>query len=106
MAVKTQLFHIVVCDICGAELDEANEAWAWDISRKAALSHIADYPDWTEVEGGVVCPRTDPIHDEARGGDSPVLLRPTRDAMSVSFDDANWVADVLGATVISTEEAA
>ncbi|MFI1485682.1 hypothetical protein [Streptomyces sp. NPDC020747] len=54
----------------------------------------------------VVCPRTDQAHDEARGGASPVLLRPTRDAMSASFDDAKWVAEVLGATVISTEGAA
>ena len=85
MAVKQQLFHIVACDICGAELDEASDTWAWDTSRVLALGHIADHPDWVEVEGGVACPRSDRAHDEARGEGSPAVPRPGRDAMAVSF---------------------
>lgn len=85
MAVKSQTFYIAVCDICGAELDEAGDIWLWDTTRRLALDQVADCPDWTEVEGGLVCPRSDQIHYEARGGESPVALRPTRDAMTVSF---------------------
>jgi hypothetical protein len=84
MAVKQQVFHIAACDICGAELDEAGDTWAWDTSRVLALEHIADHPDWTEVEGGIVCPRSDQAHDEARGAGSPVP-QPGRDSMAVSF---------------------
>jgi len=88
MAVKQHVFHIVACDICGAELDEAGDTWAWDTSRTLALGHIADHPDWTEVEGGVVCPVSDQAHDKARDGGSPAVPQPGRDAMAVSFQTA------------------
>lgn len=87
MAVREQLFYIAVCDICGAELDEAGGVWLWDTTRRLALDQVAEYPDWTEVEGGLVCPVSDQAHDEARGGESPVALRATSDAMSESFGE-------------------
>lgn len=65
-----------------------------DFQRTAQLSslqhaqmrqHLADHPDWTETEGGVICPVSDQAHDKARGEGSPAVLRPARDAMAVSF---------------------
>lgn len=85
MAVREQLFYIAVCDICGTEFDEANGTWHWDRTRVLAIDQVAEDRDWTEVEGGIVCPVSDQAHDEARGGESPLALRPNRDAMSVSF---------------------
>lgn len=111
MAVKTQTFHIAVCDVtaCGAEFDEAGDYRYWDDTPEAALDQVICDPDlnWTlTADKRVICPRSDQAHDAERGGESPALLKTTRDATAVRFDDANWVADVLGATVISIEEAA
>jgi rubredoxin len=84
MAVKKQVSYIAACDVCGAEFDEANGFWHWDETRLLALDQLAEDPDWTEVEGGVVCPVSDQAHDDARGAESPVALRATRDAMTVT----------------------
>ncbi|MET8081845.1 hypothetical protein [Streptomyces sp. NPDC005303] len=88
MAVREQLFHIAVCDICGAECDEAGGIWLWETTRAAAIEQATEAPGWTAIEGGLVCGVSDRGHDEARGGDSP-LLQPTRDAMAVEFREAS-----------------
>lgn len=87
MAVREQLFYIAVCDICGAECDEAGDIWLWDVTRVLAIEQAAEAPGWTEVEGGLICGISDRQHDEARGGDSPIALRPTRDAMTATFGE-------------------
>ena len=88
MAIEQQVFYIVACDICGAHCDEAGDVWLWDVTRKAAVEQAAEAQGWTEVEGGIVCGVSDHKHDEARGGDSPLTLRPTEDAVTVTFGEA------------------
>jgi hypothetical protein len=88
MAVRTQTFHIAVCNVCGAEFDEAGDCLHWDDTPELALSQVLDVPDshWTVLAGDtVVCPISDTAHYLARGGESPDLLRPTADAMSAAF---------------------
>jgi len=87
MAVREQLFHIAVCDICGVDCDEAGDLALWDTTRKAAIEQATEAPGWIEVEGGLVCGVSDRAHDQVRGGDSP-LVRPGRDAMAVAFGEA------------------
>ena len=88
MAVRKQLFFIAVCDVtgCGAECDEAGDRPHWGTTRIESLELAADAPGWTEVEGGIVCGISDQAHDEARGGDSTLMLRPSNDAMHVTFE--------------------
>lgn len=84
MAIKTQTFHIAICDVCGAEFDETGDYRHWDTSPEAALNqirYVEDDTDWLIVgEATVVCPASDTPHYLARGGESPALLRPSRDA--------------------------
>lgn len=88
MAVREQVFFIAKCDVCGAECDEAGDRWYWETSRIAALEQAAEVEGWTEVEGGIVCGISDQVHDQARGGDSPLVLQPSQDAMAVTFRGA------------------
>ncbi|MEU9323267.1 hypothetical protein AB0D91_05545 [Streptomyces canus] len=88
MAVREQVFYIAVCVVCGADCDETADVWLWDTTRAAAIQQAAEAPGWTEVEGGLVCGTSDPKHNAARGGDSP-LLQPGRDAMTVTFQEAS-----------------
>ena len=87
MAVEEQRFYIAKCDTCGIKCDEAGDVWLWDTTRVAAIEQAAEAPGWTEVEGGIVCGISDRRHDEARGGDSPLVQRPTRDAVTSTFGD-------------------
>lgn len=87
MAIEQRVFYIAACDICGAQCDEAGDVWFWDVTRVLAIEQAAEAPGWTEVEDGLVCGVSDQAHDEARGGESPVVLRTTRDAMSVTFGE-------------------
>lgn len=88
MAIETLTSYIAVCDVCGKKFDEDGDVWCWDDTPDLALAQVTENPDWTSFpDGRVVCPRPDQAHDTARGGESPALLRPTRDAMSVSYAD-------------------
>lgn len=84
MAVKTQTFHIATCDVCRAEFDATGDYRGWDDTPELALAQIGNDPDthWVVTDDQkVVCPVSDPAHNEARGGESPALLQPSRDAM-------------------------
>lgn len=86
MAIETRTFHIARCDTCDGAFDEATEVWCWDDTPALALAQVDENPDWTRFpDGRVVCPRSDTVHDLARGGESPVLLRPGPDAMCAEF---------------------
>jgi hypothetical protein len=87
--IEQQVFYIAKCNICGAHCDEAGDVWLWDITRALAAEQAADTPGWTPVEGGIVCPVADAKHDEARGAESPLLTAPTKDAVTVSFEEAS-----------------
>jgi hypothetical protein len=86
MAIKTQTFHIAICDVtgCRAEFDETGDYRHWDTSPEAALDqirYVEGDTDWRIVgEATVVCPASDTAHYLARGGESPTLLRTSRDA--------------------------
>ncbi len=87
MAVKTQLFHIAVCDThgCGAVFDAAGDYAGWDDTPDLALDQVRAAPDshWLVLaDSRVVCPASDTAHYLARGGESPALLAPSRDAMT------------------------
>lgn len=88
MAVLTRTFHIAVCDVCGAVFDEAgSERWHWDDTPELALAQVEYDPDlhWTlTANKQVVCPASNSAHYLMRGGESPVLLQPSRDAMTVT----------------------
>ncbi|MFI0901783.1 AAA family ATPase [Streptomyces sp. NPDC020983] len=89
MAIRTQTLHIALCDVCGVEFDADGENWCWDDTPALALDQVAGNPDWTRLpDDRVVCPRSGREHDTARGGDSPVQLRPGRDADTVTFGPA------------------
>lgn len=89
MAIEQQVFYIAKCNICGAHCDEAGDVWLWDITPQLAAEQAADTAGWTEVEGGHVCPVSDAKHDEARGAESPLLMVPTKDAVTGSFEEAS-----------------
>lgn len=92
MAIKTRTFHIAICDVagCGAAYDETGDYRGWDDTPELALAQVTydDTTGWVLVgdnEDVVVCPRSDTAHYLVRGGESPVLLEPSRDAMTVSY---------------------
>lgn len=89
MAIKTQLIHVAVCDVCGVVFDENSDRWFWDETPELALEQVLHDPDlhWLlvgERQNVVVCPVSDTAHYLARGGESPALLKPGRDAMNVT----------------------
>jgi hypothetical protein len=91
MAIKTQTFHIAVCDACGAEFDETGDFRGWDDTPELALAQVQDMPDshWTVLaDNRVVCPISDTSHYLARGGESPALLEAGPDAMVARFGGA------------------
>lgn len=91
MAVKTQTFHIAVCNVCGAEFDETGDYRYWDDSPELALAQVRYEPDsnWVLLaDDTIICPTGDSSHYLARGGDSPLALAPSTDAMAVAFEGA------------------
>lgn len=46
MAVRTQTFHIAVCNVCGAEFDETGDYRHWDDTPELALAQVL-YPTAT-----------------------------------------------------------
>jgi hypothetical protein len=93
MAVKTQLLHIAVCNVagCGAEFDETGDYRHWADSPELAIDEIrCAMPDthWVlQPDDTVICPISDPAHDEARGHESPAVLEAGPDAMVIRFGD-------------------
>lgn len=85
MAVVTRTFHIAACDICGLKLGEDGDYPAWDDTPTLALAQVDEDEDWTRNGQQVICPRSDTDHYLARGAESPTLLRPGADAMTVKF---------------------
>jgi hypothetical protein len=83
MAVHTRTFHIAACDVCGAKFGEDGDYPVWDDTPELALDQVAEDADWTRDGQRVVCPRSDTDHYLARGAESPALLRPGADAMTV-----------------------
>jgi len=82
MATRKLVCHIAVCDVCGAELEEG---YHWD-DPQVAVEYAAEDDDWTlTVDGQLVCGISDTDHYLVRGHESPVLLRPGPDAMTVEF---------------------
>ncbi|MGW2113780.1 hypothetical protein [Streptomyces zhihengii] len=89
MATQQHTLHTAQCDTCGLTFGEEADFWIWDDTPALILAQVAGDPDWTvdgeTVDGETVtCPATDTAHDTARGGPSPVELRPTGDAMAWS----------------------
>lgn len=89
MAVKTRTFHIAVCDVtdCGREFDDTGDYRYWDDTPELALAWItSDETHWVVLpDQTVVCPTSDTAHYLARGGESPALLEPGPDAMTVDY---------------------
>ena len=89
MATERLVSYITVCDVCGLKFDEPNEIWLWDDTPELALDQIEcamPDTDWRIVATDtVVCPNTDTAHYLARAGESPALLKPSRDAMAVRY---------------------
>jgi hypothetical protein len=83
MATRQLVCHIAVCDDddCGAELEEG---YHWE-DPQLAVDYAAEDDDWTLVGDQLVCGISDTAHYLVRGGESPVLLTPGPDAMSVAF---------------------
>lgn len=83
MAIRQLVSHIAVCNVCGTEFDEAGDYAGWDDTPELAVAQVRDTPDshWTVLpDDTVVCPANDTPHYLARGEESPILLRPSRDA--------------------------
>lgn len=81
MATRQLVCHIAVCDVCGASPDEG---YHWD-DPQVAVEYMAEEDDWTLVGDQLVCGVSDTAHYLVRGHESPVLLAPGPDAMSVTF---------------------
>lgn len=85
MAVETVTLYVAHCDVCRLACGEdSDHAWIADETEELLLQQVADTPGWTVDGWRIVCPSTDTAHDTARGGPSPVELRPTGDAMAWS----------------------
>jgi hypothetical protein len=115
MAIKTQTWHIAVCDVtgCGAEFDETGDYRYWDTSPDAALDQIRCVEgdtDWRIVdEATVVCPISDQAHNQLRGGESPAVLEAGPDAMVVRFGDQvelRYRAPLLSELIAESSDAA
>lgn len=84
MATRQITCHVAVCDVTGCKA-EPDPPYHWDDPQEA-VDYTAEDDDWTLTDDGLlVCGVSDQVHDEARGGDSPVVLRPGRDAMAVAY---------------------
>ncbi|MGW3400763.1 hypothetical protein [Streptomyces zhihengii] len=89
MAIQQHTLYVAHCDVCRKAFDEDSDmSWGWDETPELALAQVAENPDWTVNGQTVVCPVSDAAHDQARGGPSPVELRPTGDAMAVTYSSA------------------
>ena len=84
MATRQLICHIAVCDVTGCKT-EPDPPYRWDDPQEA-VDYTAEDDDWTLTDDGLlVCGVSDQVHDEARGGESPALLQPGRDAMNVAY---------------------
>ncbi|MEU5900651.1 hypothetical protein [Streptomyces venezuelae] len=83
MATRQIVCHIAVCDVCG---QRPPDDYHWD-DPQVAVDMAAEEADWTRIGDTLVCGTTDPLHDRARGGESPALLRPTRAAMTITYTE-------------------
>lgn len=89
MATERLVSYIAVCDVCGLKFDEPNEIWLWDDTPELAIDQIRcamPDTDWRIVgDDTVVCAASDTAHYLARGSESPALLKPGSDAMTVRY---------------------
>lgn len=83
MAVYPYVLYGAKCDVCGNETE-----FGWGGSPEEALANAAADSTWTLLGDQLVCDKSDPAHDEARGVESPALLRMSSDAMTVTFEEA------------------
>ncbi|MFJ9012278.1 hypothetical protein [Streptomyces canus] len=82
MATRQLVCHVAICDVCGADLDEG---YHWE-DPQLAVDYAAEEDDWTLTgDNKLVCGVSDTAHYLVRGHESPTLLTPGPDAMSVSF---------------------
>jgi hypothetical protein len=73
MAVRLHLVFVASCDVCGMEADPGSGQGA--TPREAIEDLTVHDGTWTEtVDGRLVCDRSNPDHDQARGGEAPRLL--------------------------------
>lgn len=84
MATRLHLVFVASCDVCGAEADPGS---GQGTTPRAAVEDLTVHDGtWTEtVDGHLVCDRSNPAHDQARGGESPTLLAMSSDAMAVQY---------------------
>lgn len=80
MSVRPYTLYAASCDTCGNETE-----YGWGGSAEDALANAAEDSSWTRIGNRLVCEKSDPAHDEARGGESPDLLRMGPDAMTATF---------------------
>ncbi|HEY9354085.1 MAG TPA: hypothetical protein VIP28_12575 [Nocardioides sp.] len=80
MPVRPYTLYAASCDTCGSETEDG-----WGGSPGDAIANAADESGWTRVGDQLVCEKSDRAHDEARGCESPHLLRMGPDAMAVTF---------------------
>ncbi|MFG2676976.1 hypothetical protein [Streptomyces sp. NPDC048445] len=81
MATRYVTGYQALCDLC----DEYSEEGAgWGDTPDEATINLLESDSWTQVGDRIICDRLDPAHTAARGGPSPLLLHPTRDAMTVT----------------------
>jgi len=68
MAVNSKLVYVAACDVTGCKAVYGEDPdWAYHYgSREAALASVADSETWNRVDGQLICPSSDRIHDQAR----------------------------------------
>ena len=68
MAIKSKTVWIAACDIDGCDSVYGEEPdWAYHFgSQAAAVDSVADSESWIRVDGSLICPSSDRVHDQAR----------------------------------------
>jgi hypothetical protein len=80
MATRKVVLFVASCDVCGEEADPGSGQGA--TPREAVEDLTVHDGTWIERDGRLVCDRSDPAHDQARGGEAPQLLAMSADAMT------------------------
>jgi hypothetical protein len=84
MGTRAVTVHVAYCDVC---LEEADPGSGQGATPRAAIEDLTVHDgEWQEADDGrLVCPASNPAHDQARGSESPFLLAMSPDAMTATF---------------------